>query len=477
MFDMDVRKLPSCLSRVAVLLALPTALLFSDSIEANVGAQLPNIVYIIADDQTYSDFGFMGNDTVKTPNLDELANQSLVYTNGYVPSSVCRPSLATMLMGTYPHQNGIYYNHSPPGWKGFGAVSSVEEYNRLREIPFANIKSKPTLPRILKELGYRSFQSGKFWEGHYSNAGFTHGMTVYEPVPGLEYANRKLSNGDVVGQGNGDYGLKIGRLTMQPLWDFLSSGEESPYFIWFAPFMPHLPHDAPEEFMALYEGNMDVSEKDIRYYASVSWFDDVVGQLLDKLEAEGELENTMIVFASDNGWTAGNGKYSSGDYKQTNTSKRSPFEDGVRTPILFRYDGVISPDIRSELVSTVDMMPSVLKQVVETTFNLPGMDIINEPPGKDRAVFGEIYPGNASAFNAPEKDIAYRWVRQGEFKLIKIHKHEKTNPWNSYLHEDALFNVKEDPQEKINLFKHPEYLSTRNRLLGLLGDWWAPEEL
>ena len=102
MFDMDVRKLTSSLTRVGVLFALPTTLLFSDSIEADAGGQLPNIVYIIADDQTYSDFGFMGNDLVKTPNLDELANQSLVYTNGYVPSSVCRPSLATMLMGTYP---------------------------------------------------------------------------------------------------------------------------------------------------------------------------------------------------------------------------------------------------------------------------------------------------------------------------------------------------------------------------------------
>ena len=75
----------------------------------------PNVVMIVADDQSYRDFGFMGNDLVHTPNLDRLARQSARYPNGYVPMSVCRPSLATLLTGLYPHQHGIHFNHPPPG--------------------------------------------------------------------------------------------------------------------------------------------------------------------------------------------------------------------------------------------------------------------------------------------------------------------------------------------------------------------------
>ncbi|MGC3969637.1 MAG: sulfatase-like hydrolase/transferase [Pirellulales bacterium] len=77
----------------------------------------PNIVLIVADDQAYTDFGFMGHKQIQTPRLDRLAAESLVFTNGYVPSSLCRPSLATILTGLYPHQHKIFSN-DPPGPKG-----------------------------------------------------------------------------------------------------------------------------------------------------------------------------------------------------------------------------------------------------------------------------------------------------------------------------------------------------------------------
>ena len=91
----------------------------------------PNIVYIIADDQAWVDFGFMGNDRVHTPNLDALAKRSARFVNGYVPSSVCRPSLATLLTGLYPHQHGITFNHGPPGNAGYNRMASREEYERI----------------------------------------------------------------------------------------------------------------------------------------------------------------------------------------------------------------------------------------------------------------------------------------------------------------------------------------------------------
>ena len=92
---------------------------------STVGAseRRPNVVMIISDDQKFSDFGFMGNQRVQTPNLDRLAKEAARYPNGYVPSSVCRPSLVTLLTGLYPHEHGVHFNHPPPGNSAFNQMN------------------------------------------------------------------------------------------------------------------------------------------------------------------------------------------------------------------------------------------------------------------------------------------------------------------------------------------------------------------
>ena len=120
-----------------------------------IAASRPNIVMIIPDDQTYSDFGFMGNSRAHSPNLDRLAEQSAVFVNGYVPTSVCSPSLATLLTGLYPHQSGIHYNHPPPGNSAFNRMATAEEYVRTRSESFERIKAVDTLPRVLAAKGDR----------------------------------------------------------------------------------------------------------------------------------------------------------------------------------------------------------------------------------------------------------------------------------------------------------------------------------
>ena len=143
----------------------------------------PNVVLIISDDQTYSDFGFMGHPHVRTPHIDRLAAKSARYPNGYVPSSVCRPSLVTLLTGLYPHQHGVHFNHPPPGFAKLTQSPEIgkKRYDALRHRATSLIRSVPTLPRILAAQGYRCFQTGKYWEGHWRNAGFTEGMTTAEP--------------------------------------------------------------------------------------------------------------------------------------------------------------------------------------------------------------------------------------------------------------------------------------------------------
>jgi len=218
----------------------------------------PNVVFIIiiADDQSYRDFGFMGNRLVQTSNLDRLARRSARFPSGYGPTSVCRASLATLLTGLYPHQHGIHFNHPPPGLSELRKLAAAH-YRQARAEAEQPIRRVQTLPRILARHGYVCLQTGKHWEGHYRTAGFTHGMTLGRPaaVRDMLHGTRQQDNGEWVAHGNGDAGLAIGRETMQPISHFLAEyAHPRPFFLWYAPFLPHAPFDAPERFYRTYAG-------------------------------------------------------------------------------------------------------------------------------------------------------------------------------------------------------------------------------
>ncbi|MEO1991585.1 MAG: sulfatase-like hydrolase/transferase [Pirellulales bacterium] len=440
----------------------------------------PNIVLIISDDQTYRDFGFMGNKAVRTPNLDRLAARSALFPNGYVPTSVCSPSLATILTGLYPHQSGIHFNHPPPGNRAFNTMTSRPQYMRLRRNAFYLIRSAETLPEYLVMCGYKSLQTGKFWEGHFSNAGFTSGMTIFRHVPGQTFGgNRRLANGIMVAHGNGDFGLKIGRETMQPIYDFIDDcvGKD-PFFVWYAPYLPHQPHDAPRKYFDLYENTQNVPEYCIPYYASISQFDETIGDLMTYVERKGLIHNTLFVFVIDNGWTPGTRRHKTLKhfFHHTEKSKRSPFEDGVRSPILFSWNKHIVPGRHNMLCSSIDIVPTLLHLVGESRAarRLPGINLLDADTrdrNADRAVFGEIYPGDATSLGYPSQDVAYRWVRQGDFKLISP---QGEKPWGNYLTSATLFNLVQDPLEETNLMDQPDYQVVASRLMQILDTWWTP---
>ncbi len=338
---------------IALLLVLTAA--------SAVDAARPNVVMIISDDQRYADFGFMGNVDVHTPNLDRLAAQSARFTHGYVPSSVCRPSLATLLTGLYPHQHGIHFNHPPPGFAKLTKTPAIgkQQYDQLRRQGAALIRDSATLPRLLAAQGYRCLQTGKYWEGHFRNAGFTDGMTIAEPSGG-RYGDKQLANGDIVAHGNGDHGLAIGRETMKPIDDFLDDRGDSPFFIWYAPFLPHTPHDAPQQYFDLVDRKVPPFRRP--YYASIAQFDATVGQLVDAIERRRLEENTLFVFVVDNGWQPDPERFiaNRSQWEHTATSKRAPFDAGLRTPILIRWDGQTVAATYDAPVSSVDIVPTIL---------------------------------------------------------------------------------------------------------------------
>ena len=233
-----------------------------------------NIILIFSDDHAWTDYGFMGHQIVKTPNIDRLAKEGVVFPRGYVPTAVCRPSLMTMVTGLYPHQHKITGNDPAGGWQAprFPREELLTHIDRLE-----------TLPEVLGQHGYLSHQSGKWWEGDYQKGGFTHGMTR--------------------GERHGDDGLTIGREGMDSVFQFVKFAleEEKPFYLWYAPFLPHTPHNPPERLLAKYL-DLEISEPVAKYYAMIEWLDETCGELIDFLDENDLRKNTLIYYLCDNGW-------------------------------------------------------------------------------------------------------------------------------------------------------------------------------
>jgi len=440
-------------------------------------SQPPNIVFVISDDHAWTDYGFMGHPHIETPNLDRLAARSAAFTRGYVPTALCRPALATFATGLYAHQHRISGNDPSllPGTAKSGAAGKKAkgggggespEYLALREKLISQLDRLPTVPKLLAPLGYLSHQSGKWWEGGYERGGFTHGMTRGFPKPGGRH---------------GDDGLKIGREGMQPIFDFIdhSVAEKKPFFIWYAPFLPHTPHTPPDRLLAKYKAKGVKSEYVAKYYAMVEWFDETCGQLFDRLEAKGLTRNTLVVYVGDNGWIQ-----SEDAPGFAPRSKQSANEGGIRQPTLFSWPGVIQPGKRGEqLCSSVDIVPTALAAAgAQAPANLPGNNLLpilksGRPTPRD-TVFGETFAHDIPNIEKPEASLVYRWVIEGKWKLLLTYDGEVSARYASSNPRDEkrpqLFDLLADPHENKNLAaKNPEIVA---RLATKLQQWWPTNE-
>jgi arylsulfatase A-like enzyme len=443
----------------------------------------PNIVFIISDDHAWTDYGFMGHKQIATPHLDKLAARSAVFTRGYVPTALCRPALATFATGLYAHQHKISGNDPTllpemmggAAAKGEGkkaakiakkAAGEPGEYQKLREQLIAHIDRQPTVAKLLGQQGYLSHQSGKWWEGSFQRGGFTHGMTRGFPQPGGRH---------------GDDGLKIGREGMTPVFDFIDQAVDAkkPFFIWYAPFLPHTPHTPPDHLFQKYKAMGIASDHVARYYAMVEWFDETCGQLIDRIETKGLTRNTLFVYLADNGWI-----------QQENgqgfapRSKQSANEGGIRQPTMFSWPGVIQPGKRGDqLCSSVDIVPTLLAAAGATApKNLPGYNLLpilkTGRPTPRSIVFGETYAHDIANLEKPEASLVYRWAIEGKWKLLLTYdgavsaRYDSANPRTEK--RPQLFDLLADPHENRNLAaQNPAVVS---RLAGKLQEWWPVTE-
>lgn len=412
----------------------------------------PNVVLIISDDHAWTDYSFMGHEAIQTPNLDKLASESLVYTRGYVPTSLCRPSLATMMTGLYPHQHGITGNDPD------GAARDAANRERMVQV----FQKSTTVAGLLRDKkGYVGHQSGKWWEGSHQRGGFTAGMT----------------HGDVARRGrHGDEGLTIGRESMQPVFDFIDRSADKPFFLWYAPFLPHTPHNPPERLLAKYraEGRPEAVAK---YYAMVEWFDETVGQLLGHLDEKGLTENTIVLYVADNGWIQ------TADPRQwfQSRSKVSPYDAGLRTPIMVKWPGrVQAARDNDSLASSIDLAPTILRAAgIEPPAAMPGLDLTDRAElAARRAVYGALFAHTSVDVQDPVANLKYRWVvRKDGWKLIEPYTPNASvelmaRRWEvDWISLDAeLYDVIEDPAEKTEqAAAQPELAGELRRDLD---GWW-----
>ena len=421
----------------------------TNSIETK-SSELPNIVLIVGDDQGYPYFGFMGADYVSTPNMDKLAASGTLFTNAYVPANHCRPSLQSLMTGTLP----IVYNQTVDRnlKEQMSKMRFASEEDRQRfeqEFKHNAMRDFETLPGILNSMGYKSFQGGKWWEFHYENGGFSHGMTT-----GWTQEDQK-NGAKWFKQFMGGSGLDLGRKTMEPVYEFVEENNKDPFFIWFAPELPHYPFDAPDKYYNLYT-DKNMTESAMRYYANCTWFDDCVGSLVEFLKEKNEHENTLYVYVNDNGWEQNPDQEFRHDslrwHNGGDKGKLSIYDQSFRTPVIFSWAKHIDSKVnKHSLVHSTDIPVTILDFLGKEYQSEPyGVSLTSTIQGKEDNLRDKII-GKVHKLRSEEDymgmDVDAYWMRSGKWYYV----------WNKTFQTKTLYDLDNDLNcDKDLAKKHPE---------------------
>ncbi|MEL7119176.1 MAG: sulfatase-like hydrolase/transferase, partial [Bacteroidota bacterium] len=393
-----------------------------ETILNELDAQLPNIIMLVGDDQGYPYFGFMGADYIHTPNMDELAANGVLFTDGYVSDNHCRPSLQTLLTGILPidyQKRAFAIMDEQIAAKNIPADSAQafkQDFDR-KALAFSHFN---TLPKILAQKGYASFQGGKWWEFNYQNGGFTHGMTK-----GWTEAEQKTAGWFEKHMG-GD-GMDLARVTNQPAYDFLEETKGKPFFMWFAPSLPHYPFDAPEKYYNLYK-DKEMTESAKQYYANCTWFDDAWGEMVAHLKEKGLYDNTLIIYVNDNGWEQDPDQEYWDDPMRSHNGgdkgKSSIYDMSFRSPIIFTLGDKIKKGVRTDaIIHSADIPATILDYVgiaiPEDFYGVSFRDVIegNKESIRDFVQGNVISTRSFDPNNVMGRHVEGYWVRKDNWFL------------------------------------------------------------
>jgi arylsulfatase A len=315
-------------------------------------ARKPNFIVLFADDMGYGDLSCYGHPNIQTPNLDRLAAEGIRFTSGYAAASVCTPSRVGLLTGRYAKRAGLPNNLGPESIGG---------------LPLTEI----TLAQQLKKQGYKTAAIGKWHIGH-SPATYLPTSRGFDQYLGLLYSNDMIPpwvkterplhlyrNEDAI-EPVGDQSRLTERYTEDAV-SFIRKSGDNPFFLYMPYAMPHLPVSAPESRRGRSRAGL--------YGDTIETLDWSAGQILNEVKARGIDNNTMILFASDNGpWhdlpprmlAAGVEPWHTGSKSLFRGAKGTTYEGGHRVPFLARWPGTIPAGrTSSEMVSTLDFFPTL----------------------------------------------------------------------------------------------------------------------
>ncbi|MFC2115293.1 sulfatase [Bacteroidota bacterium] len=441
--------------------------------------QRPNIVFILVDDLGWKDLGCYGSGFYDTPNLDELAEHSIRFTNAYSASPVCSPTRAAIMTGKHPARINI------TDWIPGMSVSRAKDPKLITPEDIHNLPLEEiTLAETFKEEGYRTFFAGKwhlgeteeFWpefQGFDINRGgidwgqpkrITGGNAYYSP-----YNNARLENGP-----DGEY--LTDRLTDESIL-FVKSAGDDPFFLYLAFYTVHTPIMGCDQYDELYlkksnqlpdGGNMitrqehsvqtRINQSDPKYAAMVRSLDTNVGRLIDELKESGQLDNTIIVFTSDNGGlTTSNGPTS---VIPLRAGKGWCYEGGIRVPLMISFPGSANPGKTCDVPAiSMDFYPTLLELaglVPNPGQHRDGMSLVPflEDPDKDisRTLVWHFPHYHGSAWRPGSA------IREDKWKLIEFYEDNKLE----------LYDLNNDLEEQNDLSsKYPDIADRLSELLHL----------
>ena len=431
----------------------------------------PNIIVIMADDLGYNDLGSYGCKDIPTPHIDKLAKEGVRFTSGYVTWPMCGPSRAGFLTGKHQSKFGHYSNISAP-------------FN-----PDQGLPKMDTIASLLQKLGYVTGGVGKWHMGatndHHPNSmgfddwyGFLGGGLKYFPLDHPVYNGRLAKLKKPMGKKQLQHTMPLIHNDKPVEWkqyltreltdaglNFLDkytsqkgSGQRKPFFLFMSYNAPHLDLEAPEESIAKFPENKMTIIPGVKpkarsiYGAMVYEMDEGIGRLLDKVDALGIAENTIIWFLSDNG-----GMKRTSDNRPLKGAKGSSYEGGIRVPMLVKWPGKTPVGVvMDKPVTSLDIGATAIAMAGgdPVAAGLHGKDVRPYMTGQSTEAPHDVlywHTGKSSTENGV--------IREGDYKLI--FKGDKK--------EIELYNLKEDLGEATNIASsYPERVQA---MVARLKEW------
>lgn len=413
----------------------------------------PNLILIIADDMNWDDVGAYGHPHIRTPNLDRIAANGIKFTNAFLTTSSCSPSRASIITGMYPHQTDAEQLHWP--------------------VPYDKI----TFVEKLRDAGYWTAQSGKW---HLGDA-----MTERFDFLASEQAFMDvLGEGQILDLPSPDRSgchLFVPTLNHRPA--------DQPFFLWLAANDPHRPyeeniisrpHSIDEVIIPPYMPDKPEVRMDFAlYYDEISRLDDYVGKIVDELEKQGILNNTCILFISDNG-------------RPFPRDKTTMYDGGIRTPFILHWPAVVSPgSVSSSLVSAVDIAPTFLTLAgIQPEDNFIGKDfssLLIKPDDTIRDyIFAQAHWHDVERMYRAVRDERYKYIRNfypdlpntppaDALRSMTFRKmldlkergeltEDQMNVFVTPTPEEELYDLENDPFELNNLADDPSFSEVLDRM-------------